>query len=870
MKLLSSGRRWTAAWYAAVALVLSACATSENVVAPLRVFAPRRAVAGLPPKVVISQVFGGGGNAGALLRSDFIELYNQTSSPVNLAGWSVQYASVNGTFNAKTDLTGTIQPGGYFLIQQSTGTGGTQNLPTPDVTGTIAMAGGAGKVALVNSTTLLAATTCPIVTTNPPATPVASATLIDFVGYGTGGSGANCAEGSSAAPTLTSTTSAIRTGNNDTDNNGTDFTALTPNPRNSASGVVAGPVTTVTVAPSPGAVNVGALLQLTATGQDANGNPSPTTFTWGTNNSSIAIVSSTGVVSGVGVGSTTITATSANNVVGTATVNVSAAAGAVTSVTITTAPTTVRVGSTVTFAATARDANANVVSGAPYTWESTDPTVATIASTGVATGVRVGTTTIIATSANGVPSAAVTLNVTPPTANITVSVPGTFGGATAGQIPVGFQAQVFATGTDLLGGSVTNNSQTTWSSSNNAIATVSSGGVITGVSNGTAVISARSNADGVTTGNRTITVFTVVEGLGARIGFNTALGTPTDADPSNDYIIARRQYTLSYNPLRGGPNWVSWNLDASHKGSVVRCNCFTQDPAVAAFGFPAYDTNDWINGGVYSRGHMSPSADWNNADGDNAATFYLSNMIPQNQVVNGGIWGTLENDLRTIASGNTQVYIISGPIFTRNRTAGADGFGFLASLTQPGKIGIPDSVFKIAIVMSSTASVSSVASPTEVQQVIAATFPNEPPGQSTWQAYTTTIAKIQQSTGYNFLSALPETVQCVLEQRACLPAPIPALTTTAPNGTVALGSPIVFGTSAVDPAGTGNGPWRYVIEWGDGTSFSSTLTALPTATRPLARSKTYNTPGQYTVRLFITDRNGVKGVQTSVVTVVAP
>ena len=60
----------------------------------------------------------------------------------------------------------------------------------------------------------------------------------------------------------------------------------------------------------------------------------------------------------------------------------------------------------------------------------------------------------------------------------------------------------------------------------------------------------------------------------------------------------------------------------------------------------AYNTNDWINGGVWSRGHMSPSADWNVSDGDNAPTFYLSNMLPQNQTLNAGAWGDLENHLR--------------------------------------------------------------------------------------------------------------------------------------------------------------------------------------------------------------------------------
>ena len=53
----------------------------------------------LPPpgSVVISEVYGGGGNAGATYTNDFIELYNRTANAISLAGWSVQYASATGT-----------------------------------------------------------------------------------------------------------------------------------------------------------------------------------------------------------------------------------------------------------------------------------------------------------------------------------------------------------------------------------------------------------------------------------------------------------------------------------------------------------------------------------------------------------------------------------------------------------------------------------------------------------------------------------------------------------------------------------------------------------------------------------------------------
>src|SRR5881296_3169343 len=75
--------------------------------------------------IVISQVYGGGGNSGATLRNDFIELFNRGSAPASLNGWSVQYASTTGTTWQKTNLTSvTLAPGQYYLVQESAGTGG--------------------------------------------------------------------------------------------------------------------------------------------------------------------------------------------------------------------------------------------------------------------------------------------------------------------------------------------------------------------------------------------------------------------------------------------------------------------------------------------------------------------------------------------------------------------------------------------------------------------------------------------------------------------------------------------------------------------------------------------------------------------------
>jgi Lamin Tail Domain len=178
-------------------------------------------------KLVISQVYGGGGNSGATYTNDFMELFNPTQNAITITDWSIQYNSATSTTTTwiKTKLpTVTILPGQYYLIQQAAGAGGTTPLPTPDVVGSTNMSSSAGKVVLVSDTNNITAS-CPT-----------GINIIDFVGFGPT---ANCFEGTAATAILSNTTAAIRNNNGCTDNNNNaaDFTIAAPTPRNSASPV---------------------------------------------------------------------------------------------------------------------------------------------------------------------------------------------------------------------------------------------------------------------------------------------------------------------------------------------------------------------------------------------------------------------------------------------------------------------------------------------------------------------------------------------------------------------------------------------------------------------------------------------------------
>jgi DNA/RNA endonuclease G (NUC1) len=185
-----------------------------------------------PSSVVISQIYGGGGNSGATYFNDFVELYNRGASTVDLSGWSLQYspAASNGSSFLVQPIGGSIGPGQYYLIQLASGGGAAPPLPVDANTiGNINISSTSGKVALVNSFDSLLGG-CPIYDPH----------IMDLVGYGT----ADCSEGLKTAPQLNNTTADFRKagGSQDTDVNGDDFgPSAAPNPRRTAPVVELGP-----------------------------------------------------------------------------------------------------------------------------------------------------------------------------------------------------------------------------------------------------------------------------------------------------------------------------------------------------------------------------------------------------------------------------------------------------------------------------------------------------------------------------------------------------------------------------------------------------------------------------------------------------
>ena len=181
--------------------------------------------------MVISAVYGGGGGSyKADWLYDYVELFNAGSVPVNLSGWSIQYAAAGQTtWNNSTNLPNvTLLPGQYFLVQEGTSlTGGGAALPFPDFVNSADprhLSSTSHKVAIFSTTARF----------DGGANPSGSAHLVDLLGYGI----SNAFEGSGPAPSLNTEKQAVRKnrGCTDTNTNSSDFEAVDQfRPRNSSS-----------------------------------------------------------------------------------------------------------------------------------------------------------------------------------------------------------------------------------------------------------------------------------------------------------------------------------------------------------------------------------------------------------------------------------------------------------------------------------------------------------------------------------------------------------------------------------------------------------------------------------------------------------
>jgi uncharacterized protein YjdB len=308
------------------------------------------------------------------------------------------------------------------------------------------------------------------------------------------------------------------------------------------------PVASVTASPATASLIVGQTAQLTATPKDANGNPlTGRTITWSSSDNTIATVSGSGLVTGVGPGGpVTITATSEGQS-GTAAVNVTLAP--VASVTVAPSTANIAITGTVQLTATPKDANGNPLTGRAISWSSSDNTIATVNGSGLVTGVAAGSVTITATSEGKSGTASVTV-AGAPVASVTVT-------PASASVQAGQTQQLTATLKDANGNILTGRT-VTWSSNNTSVATVSSSGLLTAKVAGSATITATSEGKSGTSA-LTVTPVPVASVTVAPASASVAVGatlqlTATPKDANGNPLTGRVVTWQSSNNTIAGVN----------------------------------------------------------------------------------------------------------------------------------------------------------------------------------------------------------------------------------------------------------------------------------------------------------------------------
>jgi endonuclease G len=231
------------------------------------------------------------------------------------------------------------------------------------------------------------------------------------------------------------------------------------------------------------------------------------------------------------------------------------------------------------------------------------------------------------------------------------------------------------------------------------------------------------------------------------------MGNPSGAvdsvSYSNNYLMEKPQYVVSYNRDKGIPNWVAWHLDNVWLGDVPRKDAFRPDSTLPEEWYHVKKSS--YNHSGYARGHHCPSADRTNTVEDNSATFLMTNMMPQAANNNSGPWEKLEKYCRNLIKQGKELYIYAG------------GYGSQGTIDND-HVTIPSHTWKVIMVLDTGD--NDLNRVTMTTRLIGVDMPNNNDQISRtddWKTYRICVDSIEARTGFNFFSNVPVSVQAVIE-----------------------------------------------------------------------------------------------------------
>ena len=196
-------------------------------------------------------------------------------------------------------------------------------------------------------------------------------------------------------------------------------------------------------------------------------------------------------------------------------------------------------------------------------------------------------------------------------------------------------------------------------------------------------------------------------------------------------------------------NWVAWELNADWFGDAARSSKFTTDTSLPA-GFYRVTDDDYKYTG-FDRGHIVRSEERTTDDTDNKSTFILTNVMPQTPDLNQGVWLNFEYFCQSLAQDSLkELFIYAGGVYH-------------SGTRLKEKVSVPDSCFKIVVVLDRGQGLKDVSEKTTIYAVM---MPNIAGiRKDKWQKYATTIDDIEKATGYDFLNEVPKEIQQVIESK---------------------------------------------------------------------------------------------------------
>ncbi len=219
---------------------------------------------------------------------------------------------------------------------------------------------------------------------------------------------------------------------------------------------------------------------------------------------------------------------------------------------------------------------------------------------------------------------------------------------------------------------------------------------------------------------------------------NLKLEIPVATKEHDEIILKRMAYTASYNNKMKNPNWVAWELTRKETvGKEDRSDKFVPDPDLPE---PRVKSSDYTRTG-YDRGHLAPAADmkWNPRAMEES--FYMSNICPQHKNLNRGDWNDLEDACRAWAKKYGTVYIACGPIYDHSKP----------KRIGASKVAVPDRFFKVVLIYNR-----------KDPMAFGFIFPNIARSQEL-KKYQVTVDDIENITGFDFFSRLPDHVEDYIE-----------------------------------------------------------------------------------------------------------